>query len=150
MQAKNLRIYLAQTDTTAGFLSKDKTALNKLKNRALHKPCLITTAQFCELKDFVRVPQSFKNLVRKAKKTSFIYPNGKALRVVLESKHRNFLLKNGWFYSSSANAHRKDFDELWAKKVIKENQGIIVDKKLSQNKASKLIKLGRSKKRKIR
>ena len=38
-------IYLAQTDTTAGFLSKDFREINALKRRAADKPCLITTAK---------------------------------------------------------------------------------------------------------
>ena len=44
-------IYLAQTDTTAGFLSKDFREINALKRRAADKPCLITTAKFSELKN---------------------------------------------------------------------------------------------------
>ncbi|EAI7260411.1 Sua5 YciO YrdC YwlC family protein, partial [Campylobacter upsaliensis] len=31
-----MKIYLCQTDTTAGFLSKNKALLNKLKNRPLN------------------------------------------------------------------------------------------------------------------
>ncbi|MDR2342471.1 MAG: Sua5 YciO YrdC YwlC family protein, partial [Campylobacteraceae bacterium] len=33
-------IYLAQTDTTVGFLSKDIKVLNALKKRPLDKPCI--------------------------------------------------------------------------------------------------------------
>ena len=35
-------IYLAQTDTTAGFLSKDYKEINRAKMRSEGKPCLIT------------------------------------------------------------------------------------------------------------
>jgi len=142
--------YLAQTDTTAGFLSKNLQELNTLKNRNLSKPCLITTARFSELKNFVRVPKNFKNLIRKAKKTTFIYPNSKALRVVLEGKHREFLLQKGWFYSSSANLHGQKFDPHLAKKLILQNQGCIVDETLFEGKASSIYKLSRSKIHKIR
>ena len=65
-------IYLAQTDTTAGFLSKDFREINALKRRAADKPCLITTAKFSELKNLTRVPAKFKNLVRRARKTTFL------------------------------------------------------------------------------
>lgn len=43
-------IYLAQTDTTAGFLSKNLEEINALKGRAKDQPCLITSAKFDELK----------------------------------------------------------------------------------------------------
>ena len=66
-------IYLAQTDTTAGFLSKDEKEINKAKKRDLNTPCILTMAYFAELLCFVRVPKVHKNLVRRARKTSFIY-----------------------------------------------------------------------------
>lgn len=68
-------IFLAQTDTTAGFLSKDYKELNRAKKREQDQPCVLATAKFSELKNFVRVPQKFKNFVRRAKKTTFIYAN---------------------------------------------------------------------------
>lgn len=68
-------IFLAQTDTTAGFLSKDYKELNRAKRREQDQPCVLATAKFSELKNFVRVPQKFKNFVRRAKKTTFIYAN---------------------------------------------------------------------------
>ena len=43
-------IYLAQTDTTAGFLSKDLTKINQIKRRRVDTPCLITLAKFSNLK----------------------------------------------------------------------------------------------------
>ena len=58
-------IYLAQTDTTVGFLSQNLSEINAIKNRPLDQPCLITTAKFSELKNLVRVPNRFKNIVRK-------------------------------------------------------------------------------------
>ena len=66
-------LYLAQTDTTAGFLSKDEREINKAKGRALQTPCILTMSSLKELASLVRVPKAHKNLVRKAKKTSFIY-----------------------------------------------------------------------------
>lgn len=65
--------YLAQTDTTAGFLSKNQAEINRAKNRALRTPCILTMARFSELLRLVRVPKAHKNLVRKARKTSFVY-----------------------------------------------------------------------------
>lgn len=71
-------LYLAQTDTTAGFLSKDEREINKAKGRALQTPCILTMSSLKELASLVRVPKAHKNLVRKAKKTSFIYKKARA------------------------------------------------------------------------
>lgn len=71
-------LYLAQTDTTAGFLSKDEREINKAKGRALQTPCILTMSSLKELASLVRVPKAHKNLVRKAKKTSFIYKKTRA------------------------------------------------------------------------
>lgn len=139
-------IYLAQTDTTAGFLSKDLKALNALKNRPQNTPCLITTAKFCELKKLTRVPNTFKNLVRRAKKTTFIYPNSKAVRVVKEHEHSEFLSRFSWLYSTSANIHGQRFDENWARSVA----NIVVDEFFYENIPSRLLKLSRKKIRKMR
>lgn len=155
-------------------MSKDLKALNALKNRALNKPCVITCAKFSELKQLVRAPSKFKNRVRKAKKTTFIYPksvffdiakldlnalnlsvckkilkdlnSSLALRVIKEGKHSKFLEKNGAFFSSSANAHGSKFNLKWAK----EKAVIIVDEKLFESTPSTLIKLSRSKVKKMR
>ena len=145
-----MKVYLCQTDTTAGFLSKNKASLNKLKNRPLHTPCLITMAEFSTLLNFARVPRKFKNLVRRAKKTTFIYPNQKALRVVKDGKHAKFLKKHGWFYSSSANAHKKPFKLDYALFLAKKHKIKIVDKNLHEARASKIFKLSRTKKHKMR
>ena len=79
-------LYLAQTDTTAGFLSKDEKEINKVKGRALQTPCILTMSSLKELVSLVRVPKAHKNLVRKAKKTSFIYKK--------TSTNKNFLNLN--------------------------------------------------------
>lgn len=146
-------LYLAQTDTTAGFLSKDFKEINKAKKRALNTPCILTTALFSELLHFVRVPKVHKNLVRKAKKTSFIYPKAlqtMAWRVINSGKHSEFLREVGYLYSSSANLHGKEFDEKTAKQITLENGGKIIDEKLFSRPASRIFKLSRTKKAKIR
>lgn len=130
-------IYLAQTDTTAGFLSKNLQELNAIKNRPLNKPCLITTSKFKELLKITRIPNKFKNRIRRSKKTTFLYPNLKAVRVVKEHPHTKFLDTYGWFYSTSANLHGQNFNEAWAKGVA----DVIVDDKFSQNSSSKIFKV---------
>lgn len=139
-------IYLAQTDTTAGFLSQDLNELNLIKNRPLNQPCVITTAKFSILKDFIRVPSKFKNLVRRSKKTSFIYPNKKAVRVVRDHAHSEFLDQIGWAYSTSANLHNQDFDLEFAKSKA----DIIVGDDFSVSNPSKIFKISKTKIKKVR
>ncbi|MBR8463469.1 Sua5 YciO YrdC YwlC family protein [Campylobacter sp. faydin G-24] len=139
-------IYLAQTDTTAGFLSKNLAEINYIKNRSANQPCLITTSKLKELQNFTRVPTKFKNLIRRAKKSTFLYPNHQAIRVVKECEHAKFLDAYGWFYSSSANIHGKKFDESWARGVA----DVVVDENFSENSPSKIYKVSNSNIIKIR
>ncbi len=142
------RVYLAQTDTTVGFLSQDAKKLALIKKRDPKKPFLISVDSFARLKTFVRVPNRFKNSVRKAKKTTFVYPNNKALRVVQNSPHLLFLQKFGWMYSTSANESGKHFDEDFAWRVA----DVIVEdaRGFFEGEPSRLIKLGREKFKKLR
>ena len=139
-------IYLAQTDTTAGFLSQNLNELNLIKNRPLNQPCVITTAKFAILKNFARVPNKFKNLVRRSRKTSFIYPNKKAVRVVRDHAHSEFLDKIGWAYSTSANLHGSKFDLNFAKSKAHK----IIDDKFFTSNPSKIFKISKTKIKKIR
>lgn len=139
-------IYLAQTDTTAGFLSQNLNELNLIKNRPLNQPCVITTAKFAILKNFTRVPNKFKNLVRRSRKTSFIYPNKKAVRVVRDHAHSEFLDQIGWAYSTSANLHGSKFDLNFAKSKAHK----IIDDKFFTSNPSKILKISKTKIKKIR
>ena len=139
-------IYLAQTDTTVGFLSKDFTQINRAKMRPENTPCVLTTANLNELKTLARVPEKFKNLVRRAKKSTFIYPNQISLRYVQGCEHAKFLRQFGAMYSSSANLHGEKFDEDYAREIA----DIIVDEKFSERAASKIYKISNFKIKKIR
>lgn len=145
MSMKN-KIFLVQTDTTIGFLSKDESTLNKLKQRPLNTPCVLSLASFKELQNFTRVPHNFKNLIRKARKTSFIYPNKKAIRVVKDCKHSLFLKEHGPMFSSSANKHNQKFNEEWAKSVADK----IVGEIFFETKPSRIFKLSLTKLKKLR
>ena len=139
-------IYLVKTDTTAGFLSKDLKALNRVKNRDENKPCLITVAKFSELLDITRVPKKYKNLVRKARKTTFIYPNTKSIRVVKDDPHAEFLKTYGAMYSTSANLHGAKFDLKYAKSVADK----VIGDEFFEKEPSRIYKISRSKVKKIR
>ena len=140
-------IYLAQTDTTVGFLSESRDELQKIKPRN-NKPFLITTTTFKTLKNLARVPSIHKKIVRRAKKTTFIYPNNKAIRVIKDTPHTNFLKNFDFLYSTSANKSGKDFEESFARNIV---DVVVEDKRgFSQKKASSLIKLSKSIKKKLR
>ncbi len=142
------KIYLAQTDTTVGFLSKSFRALNEVKKRPLDTPCLKSVARFEELKKHARVPNTHKNLVRKARKITFIYPNKQSIRIVKDCLHEGFILKHKWLYSTSANITKQGFDEKYARSVAHE----ICEEKngFLQKAPSIMLKLGKIKIKKIR
>ncbi len=140
------KVFLAQTDTTVGFLSKSYKKLNEIKKRPLNTPCIKVVDSLSELTNHVRVPIKHKSLVRRAKKTSFIYPNAQSLRVVFEGVHQEFLSTHTWLYSTSANLTGKDFDERWARDEADEVEEV----SFSQESPSKIVRLGRIKKQRIR
>lgn len=145
---KNIRqlVFLAQSDTTVGLLSLDKTKLNKIKNRPLDKPCIecISSLHVRNL----RVPNRYKNLVRRACKTTFILQNGHSFRVVKNSLHVNFLDKFKAIYSTSANETNKHFDFKFAYGV---SDVIVEDKRgFFENPPSPILKLGKTKVKRIR
>jgi len=142
------KIYLTQTDTTVGFLSQNKEKLNTIKNRPKNKKILKEVDSLNTLKKFTRVPKEHKKRVRRAKKTTFIYPNGESFRVVRDIRHLEFLRKFKWMYSTSANLHGQKFDEKWAR----DKADIIVEDKrgLYEGEASRIYKLGKRKIKRIR
>ena len=142
------RVYLTQTDTTVGFLSKDKKILNKIKNRPLNQPILREVDSLNTLKEFVRVPKKHKRSVRLSNKTTFIYPNKESFRVVRDEKHLEFLKKFKWIYSTSANKTGEKFDREWAESVA----DVVVEdvRGLFEGEASRIYKLSRSRIKRVR
>lgn len=142
------KIFLVQTDTTVGFLSKNLQRLNLAKKRNLHTPCIKSVGKYKDLLLHVRVPNKFKNFVRKSKKTTFIYPNKESARVVKTPPHRDFLIKHGWMYSTSANETGGNFDEKYAREVADE---VCEDERgFFQSSPSRIIQLGRIRRKKVR
>ncbi len=141
-------LFLAQSDTTVGFLSQDNKKIAKIKQRSLGKKFLVTIDSLKRLQKFARVPNKFKKKVRKESKSTFIYPNNCAIRVVKDEFHLRFLKKIGWSFSSSANLSSLNYDEKFAKKVCE----IIVEdsRGLQEKGSSKLYKIGRKKIKRLR
>ncbi len=140
-------VYLAQSDTTIGLLSKDRKKLNALKNRPKNKSVLIESVDFATLKSLVRAPNAFKNLIRRSAKTTFIYSNSKAVRVV-RGRHGDFLKRFKTLYSTSANLTQCAYDKEIASKladvVVSDERGLF------ESSSSKIFRLYKDKKVRVR
>lgn len=145
-------VILAQSDTTAGFLCKDSTRLNHIKNRRANTKTLIESPNLSTLKTLTRIPNTHKNRVRKANlrkvKTTFIFPNGNAIRTVTQPKQQRLLKIFGTLFSSSANEHKTHFKREYA---IAKSDIIVLDKRdLFQSTPSNILQLGKKIIRKVR
>lgn len=143
---KNL-LYLTQTDTTIGFISQDASKIDRAKQRLPNKYYIQTVNALEQLKSFTRVPTTHKNRVRRAKKSTFIMPNGQSFRVVRESEHNLLLDRVGWFYSSSANLSGAEYDEHYTREVA---EVIVTFPNTYRQAASKIYRLGMNRIQKIR
>lgn len=141
-------VYLVQTDTTVGFLSQNSQKLAGSKQRDVNQPFIKCVDSLKSLKNFTRVPAKFKNHVRRSKKTTYIYPNNQAIRVVKDSQHLKFLKKIKWAYSSSANLTGKSFELTYAKQkadiIVEDERGFF------EGMPSSMVKIGKNKIKKIR
>ena len=141
-------IILAQTDTTAGFLSLDKHRLNRAKNRQEDQEILRTFGSFADLMRCSRVPSAHKRFIRQASKISTILPNQKSFRVVKDPLHREFLRYFGGLYSTSANRTKEAFSLEFALQVA---DIIALDSRgLYEDKPSAIYRLSRTRKRRAR
>lgn len=144
-------IFLAQSDTTAGFLCADSAKLNAIKGRSESQNVLLTLDSFSKLKNLVRIPNKHKNRIRKSTKSTFIYKGKNALnkeslaiRVVQNQQgqnalHAEFLRFFPFLYSSSANAHQSSFNLDFA---LQKADIVILDKRgLEESKPSKIYKI---------
>jgi tRNA A37 threonylcarbamoyladenosine synthetase subunit TsaC/SUA5/YrdC len=144
----SVKVILAQTDTTVGFLSQDAKRLKEIKKRSQTKPFIKIYRDFKALKSSkTRIPNMFKNSVRRAKKTTFIVKN-LAFRVSKSSLHSQLLRDLAWHYSTSANESGRDFDMLFCA----DKADIIVQNRdgLHQRSSSSLYIINNQKRRKLR
>lgn len=148
--ASNALLILAQSDTTAGFLCENPVILNTIKKRDKNKPSLREVGSFQVLKSFIRIPKSHRIFVRRAKKTTFIYPNNCAFRVIAQIHPHQELLElfPTPLYSSSANLHKQNFDKAKALQCV--DLLMLDSRDLSERESSRIFKLGKVKKYKIR
>ena len=142
-------VYLAQTDTTVGFLSNDDKKLAKIKGRDAKQKTLQVVDSFKNLTTITRVPKNRRKQLRRSKRTTYIYPNGLSFRVVEKHHiHNNLIKKYACLYSTSANKTKKDFNESFALK----NADIILYTKdgFYESKSSSIYKITNKKRKRIR
>jgi tRNA A37 threonylcarbamoyladenosine synthetase subunit TsaC/SUA5/YrdC len=142
------RVYLVQTDTTVGLLSQCKATLNTLKHRNPQQPCLKSVATCKEVLVHARVPKRFKRHIRYRQKTTFLFPNGEAIRLVNKGLHHRFLKYFGWMYSTSANPTGGIYTLEYANSAsdvrVEDARGLF------ESGASKLVRVGKKRARRIR
>ena len=142
------KVFLVQTDTTVGLLSQSSQKLADIKERPADKPFVQVCASLKTLKTLTRVPKKHKNRVRRAEKTTFAYSDSKAIRVVKERAHADFIKPFKWFYSTSANEKGLSYEKEFAK--VKSDIIIENSKGLFEGESSSIYKLSRDKMRRLR
>jgi len=133
------QVFLTQTDTTIGFVSQNADKLTQIKQRPPHKHYIKALPSFKTLKSFARVPNSHKNRIRRAKKTTFVLPDGDSYRVVKDRYHLLLLNRLGWAYTTSANLSSEAYDEEFAEK----SADIVITPLRQKSSASNIYKLGK-------
>ena len=152
-------IFLAQSDTTAGFLSANQLRILNVKNSPKNKAILRESCDLAHIKNITRIPRILQKRIRRANKTTFIFDNGLSFRVVFAESsgessansvnlHHTFLKRFGALFSSSANKKGKNFDLRFAL----QNADIIVSdsRGLREDSPSHIFKVKKSKLKKIR
>jgi tRNA A37 threonylcarbamoyladenosine synthetase subunit TsaC/SUA5/YrdC len=140
------KVFLTQTDTTIGFVSQNADKLTKIKQRPPHKHYIKAVNSLQTLKTFARVPKKHKKRVRRAKKTTFIMPNGHSYRVIQDKHHLLLLDRLKWAYTTSANLSNEAYDEFFAREMA----DIIIEPIKESKQASKIYRLGRYALKRIR
>ena len=142
-------VYLVQTDTTVGFSSINDEKLSNIKQREINQKILKTVDSFDTLKNFTRVPKKYRNMVRKSKKTTFIYPNFDSFRVVNKDSHFfDFIKKFKILSSTSANKTKESFEYNYASKYS--DVEVINNLGFFETSSSKIYKLYKNNLKRIR
>jgi len=140
-------LFLTQTDTTIGFVSQNSSKIDIAKKRLADKYYIRVVNSLDTLKSFTRVPQKYKNLIRRSRKKTFIMPSGYSFRVVKESRHNLLLDRLRWAYSSSANISGERYNGQYAEDATE----VIISEPNSRNSTpSTIYKLGINRIKQIR
>ena len=148
-------IFLAQSDTTAGFLSANQMRILNVKNSPKNKAILRESCDLAHIKHLSKIPRILCKRIRRAKTSTFIFDNNLSFRVVRDdfsdkgtNLHHAFLKRFGTLFSSSANKKGEKFDLRFALKsadiIVSDSRG------LREDSPSHIFKVRKSKLKKIR
>lgn len=170
-------VFLAQCDTTSGFLSANQARILEVKNSPKDKAILRESCDLAHIKALSRIPRILQKRIRFAKKTTFIFDNNLSFRVVSESSkilhlrsksgeskksrelggkshesnpnlHHTFLKRFGTLFSSSANQKGKKFERNFA---LNRADIVVSDNRgFFEDSPSSIFRVKKSKIRKIR
>ena len=139
-------LILTPTDTTIGFVSQNSQKIDKAKKRPKNKHYIKALNSLKTLKEFSRVPNRYKNRVRRAKKSSFIIKSN-SFRVIKNTKHNLLLDRFKWAYSSSANLSGEKFNKNYAESVA---DILVFEPNFKDSKASRIYKIGNRRLERVR
>jgi len=142
----NTKVFLTRTDTTIGFVSQNAEALTHIKQRPPHKHYIKAVDSLRTLCHATRVPVKHKNRIRRAKRTTFIMPNGHSFRVIKDEHHLLLLKRLTWAYTTSANLSGCTYDERFARHAA----DVVITPLEGGDVPSTIIKLGNNTIRRIR
>ena len=139
-------VFLSSTDTTVGFLSRDRTALDRIKGRPSTQPYITVLPSLSSLRQRVRTPRRYRKMLRRSVRKTYIFPNGRSYRIVGDARHLLLLERLGWAYSTSANPAGAPYDETFAR----QHADIVVEPLLAGAAPSSIYKIGKKRIKKIR
>ncbi len=140
------KVFLTQTDTTIGFVSQNADRLTEIKQRPSNKHYIKAVNSLSTLKTFTRVPSLHKKKLRRAKRTTFVMPDGHSYRVIKNPRHLLLLNRLKWAYTTSANISGEKYDENFAKEAA----DIIISPLEYKDQASTIYRLSHQKIKRIR
>lgn len=142
-------IYLVQTDTTVGFSSSSDEKLSSAKKRPSSQKILQTLDSFKTLQKNTRVPRKYKKMIRRASRSTFIYPNLSSFRVIeKDDAFHSFISKFNNLYSTSANQTKTNFVYDYA--FDKSDVIVFTQEGFLEKASSSIYKIRKNKLKKIR
>ena len=136
-----LTVYLTATDTTVGFISQNADRLDAIKGRPEHKHYIVALPSLRTLRSKTRIPLRHRNRIRRARRTTFVLPDGRSWRVIHDPRHHRIIQELGWAYTTSANRSGEAYDETWAR----EKADVVIEPlKASTSAPSTILKLGKN------
>lgn len=137
-------LFLTDTDTTIGFVSKESKAIDRAKSRQKDKKYIEALGSLKHLRK--RVPKQFRRVARRAKKSTFVISQEYSFRIVKDKRHNLLMDRLESAFTSSANKSAQEYNFEYAY----EHADIIIFPLGVDSKPSKIFKIGKQKIKKIR